>query len=204
MSTIAAIKPSSLVTAPKYYTLREYLAKEERSQYKHEFHNGQIIRMPGSKIKHNEISGNVIAALKNAVKRLNTKYRVITSDQKIYIPETNKSLYADALVICKEPELWEDREDLLLNPLVIVEVASNSTRQYDRGEKFMSYRLIPSFREYILIEQDKSSVETWFRIKPNTWEVTSEQNIEGAIELRSIGVSIALEDIYENIVFLKK
>lgn len=202
MTTIAASKPSQPITEPRRYSLAEYLLKEERSAQKHEFHNGQIIRMPGSKLKHNEISGNIIGALKNSVRLLKNKYRVITSDQKIYIPEVDKALYADALVICQEPEYWQKREDLLLNPIVIVEVASKSTRNYDRGEKFMSYRLIPSFQEYILIEQDKPLVESWYRSKPNTWEVTVETDTKNSVFLRSIGATVSLEDIYENIVFV--
>ena len=204
MSTIAAIMPTRLDTEAKRYSLREYLLKEERSKYKHEFHNGQIIRMPGSKLKHNEISGNIIGAIKNVTKPLQKKYRVITSDQKIFIPQVSKILYADALVICEEPELWEDREDLLLNPLIIVEVASKSTRNYDKGEKFMHYRHIPSFMEYILVEQDEPLIESWFRAKPKTWEVTEATDLKQSILLQSIGVSIALEDVYENIDFIKK
>jgi Uma2 family endonuclease len=203
MSAIAITKSSGLVTEPKNYTLREYLAKEERSKHKHEFHNGQIIRMPGSKFKHNEISANIITAIKIAVKPLEQKYRVATSDQKIYIAVLDKALYADALVICEAPEYWEDRNDLIVNPLLIVEVASKGTRNYDRGDKFMSYRLLPSFQEYILVEQDNPLVESWYRAKPNTWEITNETDLIKSITLRSIGVSISLEDIYENIDFLK-
>ncbi len=201
MTATASIQPKQSATIPKRYTLQEYLAKEERALHKHEFHNGKITRMPGSKLKHNEISGNMIGALKLSVKPLNKKFRVITSDQKIYIPQVDKALYGDALVICETPEFWNGREDLLLNPLVIVEVASGSTRDYDRGEKFMSYRLIPSFQEYILIEQNKPSVESWFRSKPNTWEIEEYTGIDTSLTLRSIGVTISLSDIYENIEF---
>ncbi len=202
MPTIATekAKKSAATAAPeKQFSLSEYLAKEESAQHKHEYHNGQIIAMHGSKIKHNIIATNLTTAIKSAVKNLLQKFFVINSDQKIYIPQVNKVLYADALVICEEPELWEDREDLLLNPLLIVEVASKSMRNYDRGEKFMSYRLIPSFREYILVEQDKPLVENWFRSKPNTWEITAQEDTEQSVFLQSLGVFISLQDIYEHI-----
>jgi Uma2 family endonuclease len=203
MSTIAAIAHKRIVTEQKQYTLREYLAKEDRSVHKHEFHNGQIIRMPGSKFKHNEITINLTTAIKIAVKESTNKYRLASSDQKIYIALLDKALYADALVICEAPEYWENREDLIVNPLLIVEVASKSTRQYDRGDKFMSYRFLSSFKEYVLVEQDKPWVESWYRSKPNNWEITEETDLSKSISLRSIGVSISLEDIYENIEFLK-
>ncbi len=203
MTTITALAPKRIVAEQKQLTLREYLAKEERSVNKHEFHNGQIIRMPGSKFKHNAIATNFTTAIKIALKVSSQKYWVINSDQKIYIAFLEKALYADALVVCEAPEYWEDREDLIVNPLLIVEVASKSTRNYDRGDKFMSYRFLPSFKEYVLVEQDKPSVESWFRSKPNNWEITEVTNINESISLRSIGVSIALEDIYENIEFLK-
>ncbi len=204
MSTIAAVMPTRLDTEAKRYSLREYLLKEERSKYKHEFHNGQIIKSKSLNFRHNEIAANIGSALKIATKSLSKKYRVISSDQKIFIPQVSKILYADALVICEEPELWEDREDLLLNPLIIVEVASKSTRNYDKGEKFMHYRHIPSFMEYILVEQDEPLIESWFRAKPKTWEVTEATDLKQSLLLQSIGVSIALEDVYENIDFIKK
>ncbi len=202
MPTIAtekAKKSAATAASEKQFSLSEYLAKEESAQHKHEYHNGQIIATPCSKIKHNIIATNLTTAIKSAVKNFPQKFLVINSDQKIYIPQVNKVLYADALVICEEPKLWEDREDLLLNPLLIVEVASKSTRNYDRGEKFMSYRLIPSFREYILVEQDKPLVENWFRSKPNTWEITVQEDTEQSVFLQSLGVSISLQDIYEHI-----
>ena len=191
---------TSRLKSPKTYSLAEYLAKEEQSIHKHEFYNGQIIRMPGSKYKHNKICSNVIHFLTVGIDTLVQHYEVLTSDQKIYIPAENVSLYSDALVISEKPVFWENREDLLLNPLVIVEVASKGTRGYDRGEKFMLYKNIPSFKEYVLIEQDKHSVETWFRQDAETWKVNTVEGIDAVVSLRSIEVSLALKDIYKHLV----
>jgi Uma2 family endonuclease len=191
---------SSRLKTPKIYSLAEYLAKEEQSIHKHEFYNGQIIRMPGFKYKHNKICSNVIHFLTVGIDLLKTHYEVLTSDQKIYIPAENVSLYSDALVISEKPIFGEDREDLLLNPLVIVEVASKGTRGYDRGEKFMSYKNIPSFKEYVLIEQDKHRVETWFRQDAETWKVSVVEGLDASVSLRSIAVSLALKDIYKHLV----
>ena len=203
--TATAIAPKQTLTkAPKIYTLREYLDREERSFHKHEFHNGQIIRMPGAKLRHNLIAQNCATAIKIALKPIRDKFLVINSDQKIYIEEIDRALYPDALVICSVPEFWRDREDLIVNPLVIVEVASSSTRNFDRNDKFFMYELLPSFKEYVLIEQNKTEVETWFRLDQDTWNKRKVTNINESIELRSLGISIDLVDIYENIVFNQK
>ena len=185
----------------KVYTLQDYLARETQSPQKNEFYNGQILPMPGSKFKHNEISANMISLVKWAIKPLPQKFRVITSDQKIYIEAENIAVYPDVLVICEAPQYWNQREDLITNPLLIVEVLSRSTRKYDRGDKFMLYQLLPSFKEYVLIEQNKPSVESWFQQSDKTWNKLIVNGLENTIPLRTLGVSIALEDIYENIVF---
>jgi Uma2 family endonuclease len=192
---------SSRLKTPKIYSLAEYLAKEEQSIHKHEFYNGYIFRKPVLKYKRNKICSNVIYCLGNAIEKIEDKiFLVLNSDQKKYIPSENVSLYSDALVISEKPIFWENREDLLLNPLVIVEVASKGTRGYDRGEKFMSYKSIPSFKEYVLIEQDKHHVETWFRQDAETWKVSVVEGIDAIVSLRSIAVALALKDIYKHLV----
>jgi Uma2 family endonuclease len=194
----------SYITREKTYTLEEYLVREERASNKHEFHNGKIIRMPGGKAKHSEISTNITHAIKLNIKGLEKKYRVYNSDLKIYIEADNKALYPDALVICEAPQYWQGREDLITNPLVIVEVASNSTKNYDRGDKFMSYRKLDSFREYVLVSQDEPFVEVFFRQEKNTWNISQAKGLEESVFLHELGINISLSDIYENIEFIKK
>jgi Uma2 family endonuclease len=187
----------------RIYTLLEYLEREENSVNKHEFHNGKIITMAGGKFKHNAIASNTMAALKYIVRPLPTKFWVINSDQKIYIESADKSVYPDTLVVCQEPEYWAGREDLIVNPLLIVEVLSKSTRTYDKGGKFLLYETLPSFMEYVLIEQKEPSVESWFKQSPDNWHKIKEKGLDASILLRSLGVSIPLADIYENIDFKK-
>jgi Uma2 family endonuclease len=124
--------------------------------------------MPGGKLRHNIIAQNCATAIKIAIKSKIEKYLVANSDQKIYIEELDKALYPDALVICKTPQYWKEREDLIVNHLVIVELASDSTRNFDRGDKFFLYETLPSFKEYVLIEQNKAEIEVWFRIDQDT------------------------------------
>lgn len=187
----------------KIYSLEEYLAFEERSPHKHEFYNGEIIRMAKAKARHNQIAANLTGALKYALRPLPKRYIVYNSDQKVYIDSENKGVYPDALVVCEKPEFWKGNEELIINPLLVVEVASRSTRAYDREGKFLLYQKIPSFKEYVLVEQNRPSVEVWFQIKPNTWEKTLQTDLEKSINLRSLSVSINLSEIYEYVDFLK-
>ncbi len=204
--SVAALKVPQVVgvETTKIFTLEEYLRREERAVHKHEFYNGQIIKMAGGKAKHNEIAMNIGSAIKYAVRPLPLKYRVYNSDQKIYLEAEKFGVYPDAVVVCEEPEFWQGREDLIINPLLIVEVASRSTAQYDRKGKFELYRQLTSFKEYILVQQKTASVESWFRIEPNTWNIDTVKDLSASIVLRSIGVSIPLSEVYENIVFNEK
>lgn len=203
MTVLAAPKLlSTKDKVEKFYTLQEYLRKEEEALSKSEFYNGKIIPMAGAKSKHNLIAGNILSALKIKVKALATKYITLNSDQKIFIPNKEVAVYPDALVISEKPEYFNGRKDLITNPLLIVEVLSKSTRGYDMGEKFIHYRTIPSFKEYVLIEQDETKVEVWYRLKENTWEIQAFIGEDAEIQLRSIGVTVSMPDIYEDIELL--
>ena len=197
----AAIAEKKLVIAQKRYTLEEYLVREERSKHKHAYINGEIILMPGSKSTHNEIAINTASAIKVAGKKNSKKFRVLSSDQKIYIAQLDDVLYPDLLVIFETIEYWKGREDLVINPLLIVEVASRSTSKYDKEEKFLKYPNIPSFKEYVIINQFKPRVESFFKLNDKHWDLKIETDLTGKINLRSLGLDIELADIYENIVF---
>jgi Uma2 family endonuclease len=186
---------------PKTYTLREYLAREERVLHKHEFHNGQIIKMPGSSINHNVIATNILIQFGILLQDAPEHFTIINSDQKIYIAAVDKVLYPDVLVVFEAPERWENRDDLLVNPLLIVEVWSKSTGLYDRNDKFMYYRMLPSFKEYVLIQQDTPKVEAFYKTSETTWDIMTETNLENTILLRSLGIAVSLQKIYKGIVF---
>jgi len=185
---------------PRFFTLEEYLEREKRTQYKHEYENGKIVRMAYSRAPHNEIAINISTAIKIAIKGLPKKYRVFNSDQKIYFPELNHGAYADTLVVCEQPEFWQGNDLLIINPLLVVEVLSDSTEKYDRSGKFSKYKTLPSFKEYVLVKQNRSYIETWYREEPHLWRETIVTDLTGTIELRSLGCSIALGDVYENII----
>jgi len=185
----------------KLYTHEEYLRFEEKAPHKNQFYKGLIIPMAGAKIQHNQIATNTTTALQIAVRGLNQKYIVLNSDQKIRIDAEDTTVYADALVICEKPKFWNSREDIIVNPLVIVEVLSKSTQNYDRGEKFMLYQRLPSLQEYVVVEQHTPLVESWYQIQENTWQKTTAHGLESSLALRSLGVTLRLDEVYEHIVF---
>lgn len=185
----------------KTYTLDEYLRREEKSVDKHEFYNGQIVKMPNAKFYHNLTSGNVCAAIKIAVKLLSKKYLVLGDGQKIYIEPENISVYPDGLVVSEAPIFYKDQEYLLTNPLLVVEVLSRSTQAYDKQGKFDLYTNLPSFHEYVMVDPKRYFVETRFREEEDLWRIKTEKDPTKSVLLRSMGISISLEDIYENVVF---
>ena len=192
--------PVSLNIEPKRknYTLTEYLRKEAKSVDKHEFINGNIIKMPNSKGPHNIISGNMIGEMKLALKKLDKKYIVFPSDQKIYFPSLDIGSYADALAVCERPIYWDDEKLLLINPIIVVEVLSKSTQKYDRNGKFDKYKTLESFREYVLIRQDKYYAEVWYQKEPGLWQESIVTDIAGNVTLQSVGISISMQEIYQD------
>ncbi len=181
-------------------SIEKYLEKESHSTEKHEYYSGKIKKMPGSSFNHNQITIQIASAILNELETKQKPFRVLSSDQKVYIPKLNQVLYPDALVVYQKPEFWNGRKDVLLNPILIVEVLSPTTEKYDRHDKFMSYKNIPSFMEYVMVRQDTAEVETWYREESHLWRETSISD-SGEIKLSSIGISISMDKIYRSIEF---
>ena len=181
-------------------SIEKYLDKESLSAEKHEYYNGKIRKIPGSSYNHNKIAANIIIAFGQSFEINQLSFEVISSDQKVFIPKLNQVLYPDALVVYQKPEFWNGRKDILLNPILIVEVLSPTSEKYDRHDKFMSYKNIPTFMEYVMVRQDIKEVETWFREEPHLWRETTFSDT-GDVKLSSIGISISMEKVYKNIEF---
>ena len=183
----------------KTYTAEEYLELEVNSLDRHEFINGEIILMAGGSPDHNEIALNLGGALKLVLK--GKPYRTFSSDQRLWVPQLNNYTYPDLIVAAKPIELQSGRTDTITNPLLIAEVLSKGTRAYDRDDKFAAYRSIPSFQEYLLIDQYRLRVEQYSKTDANKW-IFSEYSCEGdRLMLTSISVEILVSDLYENIEF---
>ena len=183
------------------YSLAEYLQKEAQSVHKHEFINGEIIKMPYARYTHNLIATNFATALNIATADSEKTYHIIGPDQKIYFPALNEGVYADALAVCEKPLFWDDNELLLINPILVVEVLSKSTQKYDRIGKFSKYKTLESFREYVLVHQDQHYAEIWYRERPGLWHETIITDLNGTLPLQSLGVEITMKRIYKNTSF---
>ena len=187
---------------PRLYTLMEYLRREEDSKELHEYYNGIITKLPMARVPHNLITANMTTELTMAAKAArvtNKKYSVMTGQQLVYLPKLNFALYPDVLVVSETPECFDKNEVLLINPLLIAEVLSKSTKKYDRTEKFDEYRTLDSFREYVLIDQKRCHIEIRYRETPDTWRYTEVTDMQGSIFLKSLNCSILVADIYDNI-----
>lgn len=186
------------ITKKQFFTAEEYLEFEESKQEKYEFHHGKIRKMPGATTNHNIISANIIFAIKLALKEKQQKYYMLSSDTKIHIPKVQSFVYPDAVVIAEKIEHYKDRKDVIVNPLLVIEVLSDSTKGYDLGRKFEKYQTISSFKEYVLIEQAYPEIIAYHREATDLWRVQRNQDLEkGEIHLKSIDCKIALADIYD-------
>ena len=185
----------------KLYSFEEYLDLEEKSEVKHEFHNGKLIPMAGGTFNHNTISVNFGAALFNCFSKGGKDYSAASSDQKVYVPAINKGVYPDVTVCSGEPEFYPGKKTVITNPLLIVEVLSEETEHYDRTDKFDNYCSIPSFREYVLVAQDKPFVEVFYLHDPETglWKISRASGLDASITLRSVDCVLSLRDIFRMI-----
>ncbi|MCW3117704.1 MAG: hypothetical protein JWM28_1786 [Chitinophagaceae bacterium] len=185
--------------APAYgnrrYSIEEYLDLEKNAEQKHEYFHGEIFAMSGPKVPHNIISVNLLSSLKQNLK--GKPCRPFNSDQRIHIPQNTLFTYPDISIICGEINTLENDEWNILNPSVIIEVLSPSTKNYDRGEKFKLYRDIPSLKEYILADSENIVVEA-FRVNERShWELEEYKQITDSLFIKTIQFSISLEEIYE-------
>jgi Uma2 family endonuclease len=183
----------------RYYSPAEYLEIEVNSDIRHEYIDGLIIPMTGGTPDHNQVAGNFYAVLNFALKR--QPYQVFVTDQRLWIPNRRIHTYPDIMVVQTPLVFEEGRKDTITNPVMIAEVLSNSTKSYDKDEKFAAYRTIPSFQEYILIDQYTMHVEQYSKTDHNKWIFSEYSNSQDSLNLASIACQISLEDIYDKVNF---
>ncbi len=184
-----------MATNPKkLFSPEEYLELERQADYKSEYLDGEIFAMAGASEPHILIESNVIRELGNQL--LDKPCQVYTSNIKIDLSRYGMYSYPDAAVVCGEPVFHDKHKDNLINPLVIVEVLSDSTRNYDRGEKFFRYRKLKTFKEYLLIAQHTPHVEHFVKQENNRWLLTEYDNLLDNIYLPSLDITIGVSSIY--------
>jgi Uma2 family endonuclease len=183
----------------RYYSPQEYLELEVVADIRNEFINGEIIPMTGGLPNHNQIAGNLYAALNFALKR--QPYRVFVADQRLWIPTSKIYTYPDVMVVAGELAFQEGRKDTLVNPLAIAEVLSKSTRSYDSDGKFAAYRTISSFQEYVLLDQYKMHIMHYAKSDRNRWIFSEYEQPDEVLSLASFDFEISLADLYDKVDF---
>ena len=184
--------------AQSRYTPDHYLALERQAKHRSEYINGYIIAMVGASRQHNLIAGNVFGELRAQLG--GRPCEAYINDMRVKVSVTGLYTYPDVVALCGEPYFEDARVDTLLNPSVIVEVLSESTEAYDRGEKFAHYRRLESLRDYVLIAQDKVRVEHYVR-QGDQWLLSEANDLVSAVHLSSIGCEVVLRNIYERVEF---
>jgi len=178
-------------------TPAEYLAIDRKAEYKSEYFNGEMLAMSGASERHVSIVANVMYLLVGQLKGRPCK--AYASDMRVKVSPTGLYTYPDVVVVCDQPQFADEQRDTLLNPTLIVEVLSESTKDYDRGEKFEHYRTLPSLSEYVLIAQDKYHVEHFVRQPDNRWLLSETNLLEDTIHLSSIACDLALAEVYDKV-----
>ncbi len=191
--------PAEATTPLPRMTREEYLAFEETSEGKHEFHAGKLLAMSGSTHEHARIATNVNRSLGNRLE--GGACDVLDSTMRVRAIALDRFVYPDGTVHCGPPEfdVRDQKKLALLNPILIVEVLSESTEHYDRGDKFALYRTIPSFREYVLVSQNEPQVETFFRTEDGNWRIEVFAGIDAVVPLHSVGIELPLAEVYRNV-----
>ncbi len=183
----------------RFYTVAEYLALEEAAEYRSEYFEGEIFAMAGGTIELDLIAGEFSRLLRNSLHGGSCK--PLTSNMKIRIEDSSAYYYPDLSVVCGKPNLDDKNRHILTNPLVIVEVLSDSTESFDRRKKFQRYKQISSFREYVLIAQDVPQIDVFYKAEDGVWYPHTYVGLDEVMELRSLSIHFKLADIYQQIEF---
>jgi Uma2 family endonuclease len=178
-------------------SIEEYLEMENAANEKSEYYKGEIFAMSGAKVPHNSIATNFLGTLVNKLK--GKKCKPFNSDQRIHIPSNTLFTYPDISIICGEIITLNNDDFNVLNPTLIIEVLSRSTRNYERGEKFKLYRDIATLKEYILVDSESIHVEV-FRLNANGhWELEEYNSLSDAIIIKAIDETVVLSEIYDGV-----
>jgi len=185
--------------AKRKLTQEEYLTQEREAAFKSEYVDGEVFSMAGATWEHTLIKDNLAQELRTRLK--GGPCVALTSDLRVKVEQTKTYAYPDIVVVCEEPKFEDDSFDTLLNPKVIVEVLTDSTGKYDRGGKFRSYQLLPTFVEYFLVSQSQPLVEQFVRRPDGSWSPSFVAGLEGDLAIESLSIRIPLADVFARVKF---
>jgi Uma2 family endonuclease len=188
-----------VVATSKRFTVAEYLELEAEAEFKSEFVGGEIIPMAGATTNHNKIALNFCRLFPLTIN--GEDYDTFMSDMRLWMTDHNRYPYPEVMVVEGESSFTDDKQTAITNPCLIVEILSNSTREYDRADKFKLYRSILTFREYILIYQNSYGVEQYCKQTDGRWILTEYLGRDAVLKLETIDFEISLRDLYKRVVF---
>ena len=185
--------------AEHFITAADYLAMERQAEIKSEYLNGYIYAMSGASLKHNRIVAGLATVLGAQLRRKSCE--PFFGDMRVKVSPTGLYTYPDVVVVCGEPQLEDQHLDTLLNPKVIIEVLSDSTEKYDRGDKFAHYRALESLTDYLLVAQNQPRIEHFARQNDGSWRYAVADGLDTEIEIATIGSTLRLAEVYERALF---
>jgi Uma2 family endonuclease len=186
-----------MATAPiPRFSEEEYLRMDRAAETKSEFVVGEVFAMAGGTFRHNLLAMNWGGSLRELLK--GRECFVIDSDMRIRTQSTSSYVYADVSVVCGEPQFHGDATDILINPVVVIEVLSPSTEPFDRGKKFALYREIASLHDYLLVHTGEAHVEQYSR-QEGSWLFREYKGLEASVPIESIGCTVSLRDVYAGV-----
>lgn len=191
------VKESAIAYSKQKISIEAYLETENASVEKHEYYQGEVFAMGGAKVPHNEITGNLYFALRKKLQ--GKKCKPYNSDQRIHVEANTLFTYPDISIICGNIITLNNDNFNALNPLVIIEVLSNSARSYDRGDKFKLYRDIPTLKEYVLVDSENISVEIFRLNAAQHWELEEYGKEAEDFEIKAVDVILAMGEVYEGV-----
>jgi len=188
-----------VLTKQRFYTAEEYLKLEEQAELRHEYIDGEIREIKGGTTNHNQIAGNIYAYFRRVLRGKN--YKTYIENVRLWIEENRVFIYPDIMVIEGNPVYYGKGTTTVVNPCLIIEVLSKSTKNYDQGDKFDFYRSLSSLQEYILVEQDRFHVIQYTKVSAIQWLLTEYELVSDELKLKAVSFSMSLEDIYEGVDF---
>jgi Uma2 family endonuclease len=175
----------------------EYLRLEAHSAVRHEYVDGEMFATTGGTLRHSTITGNLFVALRTGLR--DTPCRVFVNDVRVRVEKANAYYYPDLLVCCAREGREVDLDAVTVHdPILLIEILSQSTEGTDRPEKLLAYRTLPCLLEYVLVSQDEPRVEIHRRRGDIGWEKLEHVGAE-TVELRSVELKIAVQEIYEGV-----
>lgn len=177
--------------------VEQYLELERAANERHEYIDGEMVAMSGGTPRHSLIGMNISAFIKD--KKRGSGCVTFNPDLKVCLDRRRMIAYPDVTVVCGAPEFLDAKKDVVKNPTVVVEVLSPSTEDYDRGRKAALYRLLPSLQEFLLVGQEPVFVEQNRRLPDGTWQIILHQDMMSRVDLQSIGVTLPVAAIYEDL-----